>query len=112
MKHMILAACLAAVCLMLLPSCGVVMVTAPPGDDVRLLPELEPAASKVTVKNWYVLWGLVPITNNSTADVIGRNQLENVRVKTYYSVVDWLINAVLGGFSIYTNTVEIEGNLT
>ena len=111
MNRIILTACLAVVCLTLLPSCGVVMVNAPPGSDVRLLPELEPAGSKVTVKNWYVLWGLVPITNNSTADVIAKNQLKNVRVKTYYSLVDGLINAVLGSFSIWTNTVDIEGTL-
>jgi hypothetical protein len=111
MKRLVMTACLAAVCLMMLPSCGVVMVTAPPGSDVRLLPELETASAKVTVKNWYVLWGLVPITPNNTSDVIARNQMKNVRVKTYFSVVDWLINAVLGGLSIYTNTVDIEGNL-
>lgn len=111
MKRALLAVVLAAVCLTLLPSCGVVMVTAPAGSDIRLLPELEPAGSKVTIKNWYVLWGLVPITDNSTADVIGKNQLENVRVKTYFSEIDWLINVVLGWTSVYTNTVEIEGNL-
>jgi len=91
--------------------CGTVLVNAPPNSNVRLLAELEPAQSKVTMKNWYVLWGLVPITPNATNDMIAKHGLKQVRVKTYFGVMDVLINAVLGALSLYTNTVEIEGNL-
>lgn len=93
-------------------NCGTVLVNAPPREDIRLLSETESASFKTSMKTWYVLWGLVPITNNSTADIIAKHQLKNVKVKTYYSVVDFLIGALLGGFSIYTRTTEIEGNIS
>jgi hypothetical protein len=110
MRKLITLAVLAGI-LMLGSGCGTVLVTAPAGSNVRLLAELEPATSKVTVKNWYVLWGIVPITNNNTSDIIAKHGLKDVRIKTYFSFVDALINGVLGGLSLYTNTVEIEGNL-
>jgi hypothetical protein len=111
-KKLILLASVVAVFLVSMPGCGTVLITAPPESNIRLLAELEPATSKVTMKNWYVLWGIVPLTNNNTSDVIARHALKNVRVKTYFSFVDALINYVLGGLSIYTNTVDIEGNLS
>ncbi|MCX7705836.1 MAG: hypothetical protein N2115_06220 [bacterium] len=92
-------------------NCGTVIMSAPPREDVKLLSEADPTAFKTTMKCWYVLWGLVPISNNSTAEVIAKYQLKNVRAKTYYSFVDYLINMVLGTFSIYTNTTVIEGNV-
>ncbi|MEO0081447.1 MAG: hypothetical protein ABIL25_04020 [candidate division WOR-3 bacterium] len=111
MKKTVVLVCLAATLLMTV-GCGTVLVTAPPKSDIRLLAELEPASARVTMKNWYVLWGLVPITNNNTNDLIAKHGLKQVRVKTYWSFVDALINAVLGIVSIWTNTVEIEGNLS
>ena len=109
MKRLLLVVVLAALCTSLLPSCATVMVAAPPSTNVKLLGEFEPAQSKVVVKNWYLLYGLVPISSNSTADQIAKYQLKDVRVKTYYGVLDWFINAITYGI-IYTNTVEIEGN--
>ncbi|MEO0136726.1 MAG: hypothetical protein ABIL40_02235 [candidate division WOR-3 bacterium] len=93
-------------------NCGTVIISAPPRDEIRLLPESESTTFKTKMKCWYVLWGLVPISNNSTAEIIAKHQLKNVRAKTYYSFVDYLINMVLGSFSIYTNTTEIEGNVS
>ncbi len=112
MKKLILIASVIAVFLVSLPGCGTVLITAPPESNIRLLAELEPATSKVTVKNWYVVWGLVPLTNNNTSDIIAKHALKNVRVKTYFGFMDVVVNYVLGGLSIYTNTVDIEGNLS
>ncbi len=93
-------------------NCGTILVNAPPKEDIRLLSETEPTSFKTSMRTWYVLWGLVPITNNSTADIIAKHQLKNVKVKTYYSFVDYVIAAFLGGFTIYTKTTEIEGNIS
>jgi|YNPNPStandDraft_1061719.scaffolds.fasta_scaffold47109_3 uncharacterized protein YceK len=96
---------------LLITNCGTVLVNAPPKDNVTLLAEADATTFKTSMKCWYVLWGLVPISNNSTADLIAKHNLKNVRAKAYYSFVDFLINMVLGTFTIYTNTVEIEGNV-
>ena len=109
MKRILLTVVLAAIMLSAL-SCATVMVTAPPSSDVRLLAEIAPAPSKITYKNWYFLWGLVPLSNNNTADVIAKHQFKEVRVKTYTGIIDWIISYVTSGI-VWTNTVEIEGNL-
>lgn len=109
MKRVLLTVVVAAVMLSAL-NCATVLVTAPPGSNVKMLEEIAPAPSKIMYKNWYFLWGLVPITSNSTADVIAKHQFKEVRVKTYTGVLDWIISYVTSGI-IWTNTVEIEGNL-
>jgi hypothetical protein len=55
---------------------------------------------------FYVLWGLVPITDNSTGDLIKPKEV--VRVKTYMSVVDCLVTCVLGFVSVTSHTVDVE----
>jgi hypothetical protein len=109
MKRVLPIVVLAAIMLSAL-NCATVLVTAPPGSNVKLLEEIAPAPSKIMYKNWYFLFGLVPISDNSTADVIAKHQFKEVRVKTYQGPVDWLISYVTSGI-IWTNTVEIEGNL-
>lgn len=92
-------------------NCGTVIVAAPPGKNIELLSEND-AARVVTVKKcWYLLWGLVPISNNSTAPVVAEYQLKSVRVNSYYSPVDFIISFFLGFTSLHTRTVEIEGNV-
>jgi len=108
MKRILLTVVLAAIMLSVL-SCATVLVSAPPSSNVKLLGEIQPAQSKVTIKNWYFLFGLVPFTSNSTADVIAKYEFKDVRVKTYMGPIDWIISYVTGGI-IFTNTVEIEGN--
>jgi hypothetical protein len=94
----------------LFTSCATVSVVAPTGKKVMLASETDPTTFRTTKKVWYVLWGLVPITDNTTEDLISKYQLENVRVETQYSFVDWLIDVVLGWTSIHTHTVTVEGN--
>jgi len=109
MKRLLLVVVLAASCISFLPSCATVIVAAPPNSNVKLLGELEPAPSRVVVKNWYAFWGLIPISNVSTSDQIAKYQLKDVRVKTYIGVFDWIVNSLSSGL-LYMNTVEIEGN--
>ncbi|MEO0130552.1 MAG: hypothetical protein ABIK76_02530 [candidate division WOR-3 bacterium] len=90
--------------------CATVIVSAPPGEKVTLLSDTDPASFKVTKKVWYAVYGLVPLTNNSTAPIIKENNLGSIRVKTKYDVVDYLISYFLSVFTITTRTVEIEGN--
>ena len=57
-------------------------------------------------RQWYALWGLVPIndvdTNTMTA---GATDYE---ITTQITVVDFLISAILGNISINCRTVTVE----
>jgi hypothetical protein len=93
-------------------NCGTVIVAAPPGKDIELLSENETGRVVTMKKCWYLLWGLVPISNNSTAPVVAEYQLKSVRVTSYYSPIDFIISFFLGFTTLHTRTVEIEGNVS
>ena len=90
-------------------SCYAVRYVAPVGKDVKTLHEGQVVPLKVQKKVWYALWGLVPITDNSTADLIQKYNLKNARAESKVTFIDFLISAVLGNFSIVTLTIEVEG---
>ncbi len=106
MSRAIIVGCIG---LMLL-NCGAVLVNAPRGQTVTLLAD-EPTIVKVTMRNWYVLWGLIPLTNNSTGEMIGRANLTGVRVRKYFGPLDFVLNIILSPLTLHTNTVVIEGNV-
>jgi hypothetical protein len=54
------------------------------------------------------LWGLVPITNNSTEDLLATvPNNSKVYVKTEIGPIDWLISIFLSWTSIQTRTVKV-----
>ncbi|MCS7249660.1 MAG: hypothetical protein N2323_00545 [candidate division WOR-3 bacterium] len=113
MKKTLLLSLIGLFLITIFSGCATVIVSAPHGEKISLLSETDLATFKTTKKVWYALWGLVPLTNNSTAPVIQQYNLESVRVKTKYDVVDYLIGVFLNGIiptTIMTKTVEIEGN--
>jgi hypothetical protein len=85
-----------------------VLVNAPRGTSITLLSD-QPAPVKITHHCWYVLWGLIPVTKNSTAQMIGQMNLAGMRVREYFSPVDFILDIVLAPVSLHTNTVIIEG---
>jgi hypothetical protein len=100
--------CLALISLVLV-SCGVVLIQAPPDRDIKLLADADAATYKTSIKNWYFLWGLIPLSNTSTEEIIQNKGLKNIRAKTYYSFVDFIVECFTGGI-VWTNTTSIEGN--
>lgn len=94
----------------ILLGCATVKINAPAGESVTLISETETTTFKTTKRVWYVLWGLVPITNNSTDEMIKQYNLKKVRVTTQFDIVDYLIAFFLGGLTIQTKTVIIEGS--
>ncbi|MGC8894942.1 MAG: hypothetical protein ACP5QG_08880 [candidate division WOR-3 bacterium] len=104
-----------------LTGCATVIVEAPMGAENTVSLTSKPSGGSsqhftVQKKVWYVLWGLVPITNNSTDDMIsqvsqGGKDVRNMKVTVQYTLIDWLIGACLGGISIMTNTVTVEGDV-
>jgi|WetSurMetagenome_2_1015567.scaffolds.fasta_scaffold24648_4 hypothetical protein len=99
---------LIALACLLLTNCAAVIVNAPPGKTVTLLSD-EPTQVHIAMKNWYLLWGLIPLTPNSTATMIGQANIASVRVKSYYRPIDCLENILLGVLTLHTNTVLLEG---
>jgi hypothetical protein len=93
---------------LLLVNCATVLVNAPRGKTVTLLSN-EPAPVKITLRNWYLLWGLIPLTHNNTASMIARTNLDVVRVKAYYTPLQRLANLIMILGLVETNTVVIEG---
>jgi hypothetical protein len=92
-------------------SCSTAIITAPPNKDVELLSENESGSVIKYKKCWYLLWGFVPITDNSTTDVIAQYNLKSVKATTYYSFIDFIISFFLSWTTLHTMTIEIEGNV-
>lgn len=67
----------------------------------------KPAPKTVRSKMvFYILEGLVPLTDNSTGDLIKPKEI--VRVKTYMSFLDYIISGVLGIITVTCETVDVE----
>jgi len=90
--------------------CFTMKYVAPVGTEVSTLSELQPASFEKQVKVWYALWGLVPITDNSSDAIISRYKLKEVRVTTKFTFLDLIIGAFTGVATIVPKTMVIEGN--
>ncbi len=64
---------------------------------------------KVNEKRYlYILWGLVPLGDNSTATIVPKGK--KVKVETKYTIIDVLIGALANGCiptTIQTKTAEV-----
>ena len=60
----------------------------------------------LAAKQWYVLWGLVPINQVDVPQMIGGAQ--NYQYKSQMTFVDCIINCVLGSVTVYCQTVEVK----
>ncbi len=107
MKRGIFALLLAS---LLFGSCATIVYEAPANKELKMATQVDAPPIKIKRKVWYVLWGLVPISSNSTADMVGLCN-EMVKVKSYYGIDDFLISAIsialVSGF-VQTMTVEIQ----
>ncbi len=56
-------------------------------------------------RQWYVLWGLVPINNVQTHVMAG--EAEDYEIKTEQSVLDFVINIFTGIVTVYSRTVTV-----
>jgi hypothetical protein len=62
-------------------------------------------------KVWYVLWGLVPITNKSTGNMVKEMDIHDMSIRSYYGVDDCIIMFVLNLIptTLHVKSVEIRG---
>jgi hypothetical protein len=101
-----------AVMCFVMVGCFSVKVCAPMSGDISLAPDVTPMAFKTEVRSWYLLWGLVPLSNaeDGVSQTIKSYNLTSVRVETTTTPIDWLISVVLGSISVGTRTTIVEGN--
>lgn len=76
------------------------------GGKAELAPSREEGTKIAHKRCWYALWGLVPISDNSTDSIIPPT-VKKVRVETKYTVPDFLINIFTLLVSIETFSIEI-----
>jgi hypothetical protein len=105
-KRMALAFAVVAVA----TGCFKTQLSVPHGQHVELLSLDAPVTVTREYKNWYVLWGAVPIFETTPAEVVEEEKLRQVRVKTTDTFVDAVIAFFLGELSILPQTVTVEGN--
>lgn len=67
---------------------------------------------------FYALWGLVPISIPETGRWFQEElqmgegtAIKNVKVSTYFDPIDFLVSLFLGGLTIASKSVEIEGDV-
>jgi len=96
------------VCLLFV-SCMTVKVVAPPSSNIQLLSETQSTSFKMTKRAIFLIYGLIPIANNSTDEMLAKYDVESVKVTTEFDIVDWLISGITGGL-VVTKSIIIEGN--
>lgn len=106
MRKLIVVAVLATFAM----GCYTMKAVGPAGRQLTTLAETDEATFKKNIRVWYALWGLVPISNNSSAQVIQKNDLKNVRITTKHTFEDGLIGLITGLVTIMPMTMVIEGN--
>lgn len=104
MKRLIILGILVA----LFANCAEVFIEAPNKSSVKLLPESKTGTFSTEMKCLYLFWGLIPISDNSTSTLIAKYDLDNVKARTHFGIIDWLISWLTGGI-LTSWSVEIEG---
>lgn len=64
-------------------------------------------------RTWYAIWGLFPLSDNRVADIIRREKLTEVRVRTVDTLPDALIGfvyTILLPIGIVPQSIVVEGN--
>lgn len=84
-------------------------MTAPPGRTVRILSREEPAEFREEYKDFYLLYGALPIWRTKPEEIIEREGLAEVRVQTEDTVSDAVIN-IISQIILFPQTVVVEGN--
>ncbi|MGR9107917.1 MAG: hypothetical protein ACU843_13390 [Gammaproteobacteria bacterium] len=105
------SALLIFICLTL-SGCFKTRLTAPPGRDVRILSNEEPAAFKTEYKNWYLFYGLLPVWTTQPEEIIEKERLVEVRAQTQDTISDAIITTLsaLLPILVFPQHVILEGN--
>ena len=76
------------------------------GNGQQLAPSNDSGSLVAEKRIWYALWGIVPISDNST-DTMAPASVKKVRVETTHTFLDYVISLFTGLVSIVCNTAEV-----
>jgi hypothetical protein len=95
-----------------LGGCFQTRLSAPPGREVRVLSQDEPVKFRTEYKNFYLLYGFVPLWPTQPEEIIRKENLVEVRARTQDTVLDAIITAVsmLLPIMVFPQHVIVEGN--
>ena len=88
--------------------CATILVKAPEGKNLQLASGTPPSEYDKSKMVWYVLWGLIPIGDNTTVDLLAdAPKGSKVFVKTELTPIDAIITTLLSFATIQTRTVSV-----
>jgi hypothetical protein len=95
-----------------LSGCFVTRLEAPDNQQVRLLAKDELARFHTEYKNFYLLYGALPLWPVQPSEIIAKEHLVEARAQTRDTVSDGVITAIsmLFPLSVFTQHVVVEGN--
>ena len=99
MKKTIVTAMLVVFCLSFI-GCATIKV----GGTAQLAPSTSTSEKVASKKVWYLFGGLIPLSDNTTDNIIPQNA--KVRVETKFTFVDLCIQFLTGGL-ITTKTAQV-----
>jgi len=76
------------------------------GNNQQLASSNESGTLVAEKRVWYALWGIVPISDNST-DSMAPASVKKVKVETTHTFIDYVISLFTGIVSIVCNTAEV-----
>ena len=94
-----------------LSGCASVLVEGPAGTPITLVTTGKPTPNSRSFKVWYMFWGMMPLGDTSTAQMIHETGFKNVRVEVKMGIDDFLLS-LLGAVPLIpvSRTVEIQGD--
>jgi len=97
---------------LILTGCFRTELNAPPDREVRILSPDQPTAFKTEYKNWYLLYGFLPIWTTQPEEIIEKENLVEVRAQTQDTISDSIITAIsmLLPVVVFPQHVILEGN--
>lgn len=97
---------------LLLTGCFNTELVAPENANVTVMSSDKPARFHKQYRNWYLLWGALPIYVTQPEELIEKHRLVEARVQTKDTVLDGIISYFSSQISLVPQTVVIEGNFT
>jgi hypothetical protein len=78
--------------------------------DIKVMSSTTPAGYHKQYRNWYLLWGALPLYVTQPEELIAKNHLIEARVQTKDTVMDGFLSYFLSQISLLPQTVVVEGN--
>ena len=91
-------------------NCQSQKIIAPSDGTVQLASKTESLPLKYEQRDWYILFGLVPISHNMSDRIIRENNLKKVRIETVITPLDFIISIFTSIVTVNTRTQKIEGS--